>query len=61
MESGLRPTALSANGKMIADVSAFEAAPFAEAARAAGLAPVMIAAANAPTEAIRRIAALGAG
>jgi len=46
---------------LVADVPAFEAAPFAEAARAHGVSPVLIAAQNTPPAALRRIAALGEG
>ncbi len=46
---------------LVADVPAFEAEPFVEAARAEGIAPVMIAAANTPPETLKRIAALGEG
>jgi tryptophan synthase alpha chain len=46
---------------LIADVPVFEAPPFVEAARAHGVAPVLIAARNTPPAALRRIAALGDG
>lgn len=46
---------------LVADVPAFEAPPFVEAARAHGVAPVMIAAQNTPEPALRRIASLGEG
>jgi tryptophan synthase alpha chain len=46
---------------LIADVPAFEAPPFAAAARAQGIAPVLIAAQNTPPATLRRIAALGEG
>lgn len=46
---------------LVADVPLFEAAPFASSARAHGIEPVLIAAANTPPERLREIAALGAG
>jgi len=46
---------------LVADVPALEADPFAGAARAAGVAPVMIAAQNTPEPNLARIAQLGAG
>lgn len=46
---------------LVADVPAREAEPFVAAARAQGVAPVLIAATNTPPETLRRIAALGAG
>lgn len=46
---------------LVADVPAREAAPFAAAARAHGVAPVLIAAVNTPPETLRRIADLGGG
>jgi tryptophan synthase alpha chain len=46
---------------LIADVPALEAEPFAAAARAHGLAPILIAAANTPPPTLARIAALGEG
>ena len=46
---------------LVADVPALEAEPFAASARAAGVAPVLIAAANTPRPTLARIAALGAG
>ena len=46
---------------LVADVPLFEAAPFAASARAHGIDPVLIAAANTPTERLREIAALGGG
>jgi tryptophan synthase alpha chain len=46
---------------LVADVPVFEAPPFAEAARAQGVAPVLVAARNTPPAALRRIAALGEG
>ena len=46
---------------LVADVPAFEAEPFAESARAYGVAPVLIAAPNTPEPTLARIAALGGG
>lgn len=46
---------------LVADVPTFEAAPFVEAARARGIAPVLIAAPNTPDRVLEQIAALGAG
>ncbi|MBA3676491.1 MAG: tryptophan synthase subunit alpha [Sphingosinicella sp.] len=46
---------------LVADVPAFEAEPFARTARAAGVAPVMIAAPNTPSETLQRLAVLGGG
>lgn len=46
---------------LVADVPLLEAEPFLAAARAAGIAPVLIAAPNTPPERLRRIAAEGAG
>ena len=46
---------------LIADVPVFEAQPFVQAARAAGIAPVLIAAQNTPADTLRRVAALGEG
>ena len=46
---------------LVADAPLIEAAPFAAAARAHDIAPVLIAAANTPPERLRQIAALGAG
>jgi tryptophan synthase alpha chain len=46
---------------LVADVPAFEAAPFAHEARAHGIAPVLIAAANTPPARLAEIAGLGAG
>jgi tryptophan synthase alpha chain len=50
-----------ADSVLVADVPLLEAAPWAAAARAAGIAPVLIAAANTPAERLARIAALGEG
>ena len=46
---------------LIADVPTLEAAPYVEACKAAGIAPVMIAAPNSSDEQLDRIAAMGAG
>ncbi len=46
---------------LVADVPSLEAAPFAASARAAGVAPVMIAAPNTPEHTLARIAGLGEG
>ena len=46
---------------LVADVPMFEAAPYLAAARAAGVAPVLIAAPNTPEKTLRRIAAEGQG
>lgn len=46
---------------LVADVPLFEASPFLAAARAADVAPVLIAAPNTPPERLERIAAEGAG
>jgi tryptophan synthase alpha chain len=46
---------------LVADVPVFEAAPFVEAARAAAVAPVLIAATNTPEPVLAELARLGAG
>jgi tryptophan synthase alpha chain len=46
---------------LVADVPVFEAPPFADAARARGVAPVLIAAQNTPDGTLRRVATLGEG
>lgn len=46
---------------LVADVPLIEAGPFLEAARSAGVAPVLIAAPNTPRERLERIAAEGDG
>jgi tryptophan synthase alpha chain len=46
---------------LVADVPVLEAPPFAEAARAHGVAPVLIAAQNTPDSTLRRVATLGEG
>jgi len=50
-----------ADSVLVADVPVMEAGPYAAAARAAGIAPVLIAAANTPPERLARIAELGGG
>jgi len=50
-----------ADSVLVADVPLGEAEPFVAAARAWGVAPVLIAAANTPPERLRRIARLGQG
>ena len=56
-----RAAAAGADSVLVADVPLLEARPFVAAARAAGVAPVLIAAANTPADRLARIAALGAG
>ena len=46
---------------LVADVPVFEAEPFVEASRAAGVAPVLIAAPNTPEPVLARIAEMGGG
>jgi len=46
---------------LVADVPAFEAEPFAAAARAHGVEPVLIAATNTPRETLARVSKLGGG
>jgi tryptophan synthase alpha chain len=46
---------------LVADAPAFEAEPFVKAARAHGIAPVMIAAPNTPGHTLKRVAELGEG
>jgi tryptophan synthase alpha chain len=46
---------------LVADVPAREAEPYAAAARAHGIAPVLIAATNTPSETLKRVAELGGG
>jgi len=46
---------------LLADVPAFEAPPWAAASRAAGIAPVLIAAQNTPERTLAEVARLGAG
>ena len=50
-----------ADSVLVADVPLFEAEPFAAAARAAGIDPVLIAAANTPLDRLGEIARLGGG
>lgn len=50
-----------ADSVLVADVPVVEAEPFCASARAAGVAPVLIAAANTPPARLRRIASLGGG
>ena len=50
-----------ADSLLVADVPAREAAPWAKGMRAAGLDPVLIAAANTPAETLAEIARLGSG
>lgn len=56
-----RAAAAGVDSVLVADVPGEEGAPYAEAARAAGVAPVFIAAPNTGFEALDRIATLGAG
>lgn len=56
-----RVAAAGADSVLVADVPSEEGAPYAAAARAAGVAPVFIAAPNTGEEALDRIAELGAG
>jgi tryptophan synthase alpha chain len=53
--------AAGADSVLVADVPVMEAEPYAAAARAAGIAPVLIAAGNTPAERLARIASLGQG
>jgi tryptophan synthase alpha chain len=53
--------AAGADSVLVADVPVLEAGPYAAAARAAGIAPVLIAAANTPAERLAKIASLGQG
>ncbi len=53
--------AAGADSLLVADLPVFEAEPWATEMRAAGLDPVLIAAANTPPETLRRIAGLGSG
>lgn len=53
--------AAGADSLLVADVPSLEAAPYAAAAKAAGIDLVMIAAPNTPKPAIERIACLGSG
>lgn len=56
-----RAAAAGVDSVLVADVPVLEAAPYAEAARARGIAPVLIAAANTPPSRLREIAKLGGG
>lgn len=56
-----RVAEVGADSVLVADVPSEEGAPFAAAARAAGIAPVFIAAPNTGTAALDRISVLGAG
>jgi tryptophan synthase alpha chain len=53
--------AAGADSVLVADVPLLEAEPWAASARAAGIAPVLIAAVNTPAARLARIAALGEG
>lgn len=57
----LAAAAAGADSVLVADVPVMEAEPYAASARAAGIAPVLIAAANTPAARLARIAALGEG
>jgi tryptophan synthase alpha chain len=56
-----RCAAAGVDSVLVADVPLLEAAPYAEAARAHGVEPVLIAAANTPPHRLRDIARLGGG
>jgi tryptophan synthase alpha chain len=56
-----RAAAVGVDSVLVADVPLLEATPYAEAARAHGIDPVLIAAANTPAPRLREIAALGGG
>lgn len=56
-----RVAAAGADSVLVADVPGEEGAPYAAAAKAAGVAPVFIAAPNTSGKALDRVAALGAG
>jgi tryptophan synthase alpha chain len=56
-----RAAAAGVDSVLVADVPMLEAAPYAEAARAHGIDPVLIAAANTPAHRLREIATLGGG
>lgn len=56
-----RAAAAGVDSVLVADVPLLEAAPFADAARAHGIDPVLIAAANTPPERLAGIARLGGG
>jgi tryptophan synthase alpha chain len=56
-----RAAAAGADSLLVADLPAFEAEPWTEPMRAAGLAPVLIAAANTPAATLLNIARFGSG
>lgn len=56
-----RAATAGADSVLVADVPLLEAQPFVDSARAAGLAPVLIAASNTPKDRLARIAKLGSG
>jgi tryptophan synthase alpha chain len=56
-----RAAAAGVDSVLVADLPLFEAAPFAACARAHGVDPVLIAAANTPPARLREIAGLGSG
>ncbi len=56
-----RAAAAGVDSVLVADVPLFEAQPYAAAARAHGIDPVLIAAANTPPERLEEIASLGGG
>jgi tryptophan synthase alpha chain len=56
-----RAAKTGADSLLVADLPAVEAEPWAEEMRSAGLDPVLIAAANTPSETLRRIARLSRG
>ncbi len=56
-----RAAAAGVDSVLVADVPVLEAAPYAGAARAHGIDPVLIAAANTPAHRLREIAELGGG
>ena len=56
-----RCAAAGVDSVLVADVPLLEAGPYAEAARAHGVEPVLIAAANTPPHRLREIAKLGGG
>jgi tryptophan synthase alpha chain len=57
----LAAAAAGADGVLVADVPLLEAGPWAASARAAGIAPTLIAAANTPAARLAEIASLGEG
>lgn len=56
-----RASAAGADSVLVADAPVFEVEPFVRAARAAGVAPVLIAAANTPEDRLKKIAEWGGG